>query len=83
MWRGYKFFFLPESGFVYYDVVGDDVIQTNMENGEKKKKLPEIPLLALLSFDAKYSKLNIDIRQLFINKCPMKLHLFEQKTFVS
>ena len=53
------------------------------KNGEKKKKLPEIPLLALLSFDAKYSKLNIDIRQLFINKCPMKLHLFEQKTFVS
>ena len=31
LWRGYKFFFLPESGFVYYDVVGDDVIQRNME----------------------------------------------------
>ena len=35
------------------------------KNGEKKKKLPEIPLLALLSFDAKYSKLNIDIRTIY------------------
>lgn len=53
------------------------------KNGGKKEKLPEIPLLALLSFDAKYCKLNIDIRRPFLSiykhKLLMKLLLSEQK----
>jgi len=54
-----------------------------MEKMVRKEKLPEIPLLALLSIDAKYCKLNIDIRRpllsIYKHKLLMKLLLSEQK----
>ena len=49
----------------------------------KKEKPPEIPLLALLTIDAKYCKLNIDIRRpllsIYKHKLLIKLLLSEQK----